>query len=196
VSMVATDLMQALHAHSGCRMMLLSPKLTFHHVQGDSVVKHPQNQRARNDRIFTGLYTAWNCAQFVRNRRDILAVYPEYAQCWFNHQAEWSVYTYQCAAAIDHLPHEFKLLWQTSHSLEPPSQAAMNRSMEGPGRSNCNLPSICHQCRGRDGYRRPVADLMSHVPCGFCRCAYDLHAPSLVTLPANAPEHATQWPPR
>ena len=33
VSMIATDLMQALHAISGCRMSLLSPHLTFHFVQ-------------------------------------------------------------------------------------------------------------------------------------------------------------------
>jgi len=87
VSMVATSLMQALHALSGCRMSLLSPKLTFHFVDGDSVVKHPSNQRARNDKIFTGLYTAWNCAQFARDRRDVLEVYPEYNQCWFSQQA-------------------------------------------------------------------------------------------------------------
>ena len=33
--------MQALHAISGCRMSLLSPRLTFHFVEGDSVVRHP-----------------------------------------------------------------------------------------------------------------------------------------------------------
>ena len=71
---------QALHALSGCRMSLLSPKLTFHFVDGDSVVKHPSNQRARNDKIFTGLYTAWNCAQFARNKRDVMRVYPAYQQ--------------------------------------------------------------------------------------------------------------------
>ena len=216
--MIATDLMQALHAHSGCRMALLSPLLTcalrqhharhliahvlahiliphprlsrprlhpppstlspervellcappcsFHYVQGDSVVKHPQNQRARNDRIFTGLYTAWNCAQFARNRRDILKRYPEYEQCWFNHQAEWSVYTYQCAMTIDHLPHEFKLLWHNGSALDAPATS----------RSNCNLPTICHQCR-KDGIRRQAVDLMSPTPCGFCRCATDLPTP-------------------
>ena len=58
VSMVATDLMQALFAESQCRMTLLSDRLTFHFVEGDSVVKHPGNQRARNDKIFTGLSTA------------------------------------------------------------------------------------------------------------------------------------------
>ena len=75
--MIATDLMQALHAISGCRMSLLSPHLTFHFVQGDSVVRHPGNQRARNDKVFTGLYAAWNCAQFARNRRDVLQQHPE-----------------------------------------------------------------------------------------------------------------------
>ena len=95
VSMIATDLMQALHAISGCRMSLLSPKLTFHFVEGDSVVRHPGNQRARNDKLFTGLYAAWNCAQFARNRRDVLTLYPEYNQCWFSQQAEWNLYSYQ-----------------------------------------------------------------------------------------------------
>jgi len=35
------DALQALHAISGCRMSLLSPRLTFHFVEGDSVVRHP-----------------------------------------------------------------------------------------------------------------------------------------------------------
>jgi hypothetical protein len=93
VAMVATDLMQALHAHSGCRMTYLSSRLTFHFVKGESVVKHPQNQRAHNDKIFTGLFAAWNCAQFAANRRAVLRAYPEYSTCWFSHQAEWSVYS-------------------------------------------------------------------------------------------------------
>uniref|UniRef100_A0A7S2JDN4 Uncharacterized protein n=1 Tax=Haptolina brevifila TaxID=156173 RepID=A0A7S2JDN4_9EUKA len=181
VSMIATDLMQALHARSGCRMALLSPLLTFHYVAGDSVVKHPQNQRARNDRIFTGLYTAWNCAQFARNRRDILIRYPDYEQCWFNHQAEWSVYTYQCAMTIDHLPHEFKLLWH-NHSLNDAPSAS---------RSNCNLPSICHQCRGRDGSKRPGADLMNPLPCGFCRCSSDLKDTSRDAVYVTPPDTLT-----
>ena len=41
---------QALHAISGCRMSLLSPHLTFHFVEGDSVVKHPSNQVQNNIR--------------------------------------------------------------------------------------------------------------------------------------------------
>ena len=163
VSMIATDLMQALHARSGCRMALLSPKLTFHFVTGESVVKHPGNQRARNDRIFTGLYTAWNCVQFANNRRDILARHPEYAQCWFSQQAEWSVYGYGCGATIEHLPHEYKLLWHNNSAL----------NVKATGRASCNLPTICSQCRGKDGTRRLAADLMSPVPCGFCRCAGD-----------------------
>ena len=131
---------------------------------------------ARSSSVFTGLYTAWNCAQFARNRRDVLQVHPEYEQCWFNHQSEWSSYGYNCAATIDHLPHEFKLLW---HSAVHNSSA-----LSGPGRADCNLPSLCHACRGgRDGDKRPPADLMANVPCGWCRCANDLHEPSLVTLP-------------
>ena len=175
VSMVATDLMQALHAHSSCRMALLSPQLTFHHVQGDSVVKHPQNQRARNNQIFTGLYTAWNCAQFARNRRDILAIHPSYAQCWFNHQAEWSSYAYQCGQTIDHLPHEFKLLWHNASDFSPhPS------TINGPGRSDCNLPTICYQCHSGAERHRPQADLMAPLPCGWCRCTSDLNEESFV----------------
>ena len=164
---------QALHARSGCRVALLSPKLTFHYVEGESVVKHPQNQRARNDRIFTGLYTGWNCVQFVTNRRDILRRHPEYAQCWFAQQAEWSVYSYQCGQAVEHLPHEFKLLWHNHSSLDAPNA----------GRANCNLPTMCAHCRGKDGSRRPPADLMAAIPCGLCRCASDVHEPILLTPP-------------
>ena len=88
-----------------------------------------------------------------------------------------SSYGYQCAATIDHLPHEFKLLWHNSSNLNGPA-------LSGPGRSDCNLPSLCHQCRGgKDGYKRPPADLMSPIPCGWCRCASDMHEPSFVTLP-------------
>ena len=191
VSMVATDLMQALHAHAGCRMGLASAELTYHHVTGDSVVKHPQNQRARANQIFTGLYTAWNCVQFARNRQDVLEKHPDYAQCWFNHQAEWSSYAYQCGMTIEHLPHEFKLLWHNSSTaamgVMPPKGETR---VEGQGRSNCNLPAICHQCRGgREGqHKRPPADLMAAMPCGFCRCHGDLDEPTLITLPtATAP---------
>ena len=55
------------------------------------------------------------------------------------------------------------------------------------GRSNCNLPTLCNQCRGKDGERRPVADLMASIPCGFCRCATDLNEASYISLPAAAP---------
>jgi hypothetical protein len=137
-------------------------------------VKHPQNQRARNNQIFTGLYTAWNCVQFARNRHDVLLKYPSYSGCWFNQQAEWSSYGYQCGATIDHLPHEFKLLWHNSTNLV------------GSGRSDCNLPSLCSACRGgKDGANRPTADLMASVPCGWCRCSSDLGEPTLVTVPPD-----------
>ncbi len=180
-------------------MSLLTPALTFHFVEGDSVVRHPGNQRARNNNIFTGLYTAWNCAQFARNKRDVLAVHPDYEQCWFAQQAEWSSYSYQCAQSADqvtarhcrhhllhhratsphllllllslqHLPHEFKLLYH-------------NETIDHPHLSNCNLPSLCAKCRTRDGLQRPVADLMASIPCGFCRCGSDLHHPPYITLP-------------
>ena len=172
VSMIATDLMQVLHAISGCRMSLLSPHLTFHFVQGDSVVRHPRNQRARNDKVFTGLYAAWNCAQFACNRRDVLHQHPEYNQ-WFSQQAVWNLYSYQCATTIEALPYEYKLLWQ-------------NETIDHPFLSNCNLPSVCGKCRGRDGTKRPVADLMSEEPCGFCRCGSDVHKIELITLPPLA----------
>uniref|UniRef100_A0A7S3SKY6 Sulfotransferase domain-containing protein n=2 Tax=Emiliania huxleyi TaxID=2903 RepID=A0A7S3SKY6_EMIHU len=180
VSMVATSLMQALHALSGCRMSLLSPKLTFHFVDGDSVVKHPSNQRARNDKIFTGLYTAWNCAQFARDRRDVLEVYPEYNQCWFSQQAEWNLYSYQCGTTIEHLPHEFKLLWQSAH----------NRTIR-PAHGDCNLPSTCAKCRGRDGAAKPGADMMAPAPCAFCRCRGDLPTPPYITPPKQVARPAT-----
>lgn len=192
VSMVATDLMQALHAHSGCRMGMFSPGLTYHHVTGESVVKHPQNQRARASQIFTGLYAAWNCVQFARNRHDALLKHPSYGQCWFNQQAEWSSYAYQCGMTIEHLPHEFKLLWHNSSNTASGVTPKGETRVEGPGRLNCNLPKVCHQCRGgrEASDRRPVADLMASLPCGFCRCRGDLGEQTLVTLPADraAPE--------
>ena len=118
-------------------------------------------QRARSDKVWTGLYAAWNCAQFARNRRDILAMHPEYNQCWFSQQAEWNLYSYNCAETINHLPYEYKLLWH-------------NQTIDHPFLSNCNLPSICGKCRGPHGTKRPEADLMGSEPCGFCRCGSDM----------------------
>ena len=40
--------------------------------------------------------------------------------------------------------------------------------------------------RGRDGTKRPVADLMSPDPCGFCRCSSDMLNSELITLPPLA----------
>eukprot|EP00965_Chrysotila_dentata_P217181 6189836-Pleurochrysis_carterae.AAC.1 len=57
---------QALHAISGCRMSLLSPKLTFHFVESDSVVKHPGNQCAA--RTLTARERA-SC-EFLRGRAE------------------------------------------------------------------------------------------------------------------------------
>ena len=135
VSMVATDLMQALHAISGCRMSLLTPALTFHFVEGDSVVRHPGNQRARNNNIFTGLYTAWNCAQFARNKRDVLAVHPDYEQCWFAQQAEWSSYSYQCAQSADQVTGRHCL-----HHL-------LHRLLHHRHLTSCPSSSPCSTCR-------------------------------------------------
>ena len=152
-------------------------------MQGDSVVRHPGNQRARNDKVFTGLYAAWNCAQFARNRRDVLQQHPEYNQCWFSQQAEWNLYSYQCAATIESLPFEYKLLWH-------------NETIDHPFLSSCNLPGICGKCRGRDGAKRPTADLMANEPCGFCRCGSDMRdvTSNYITLPAEMPKlpEATQ----
>ena len=72
--------------------------------------------------------------------------------------------------SLQHLPHEFKLLYH-------------NETIDHPHLSNCNLPSLCAKCRTRDGLQRPVADLMASIPCGFCRCGSDLHHPPYITLP-------------
>ena len=62
-------------------------------------------------------------------------------------------------------------------------------ALAGTGRAECNLPSLCHQCRGGTyGTERPPADLMSPIPCGWCRCASDLEGESLVTLPPQSDE--------
>ena len=202
-------------------------------MQGDSVVRHPGNQRARNDKVFTGLYAAWNCAQFARNRRDVLQQHPEYNQCWFSQQAEWNLYSYQCSATIDHLPFEYRPRARNAapsprlHLATPPGPCDApspwrpplpllaaspyltwphalarykllwhNSTIDHPFLSNCNLPSICGKCRGRDGAKRPTADLMANEPCGFCRCGSDMRDASsnYITLPAEMPKlpEATQ----
>ena len=73
---------------------------------------------------------------------------------------------------------------------EPLVNTKGEAKVEGQGRSNCNLPAICHQCRGgRDGqHKRPPADLMAALPCGFCRCQGDLDEPTLITLPPATPQ--------
>ena len=60
VSLVASALNQALLTRAGCRLTMLSRHLTFHAIEGDSVVKHKWLQRARNDALFRETYTAWN----------------------------------------------------------------------------------------------------------------------------------------
>ena len=49
VSLVATALNQALLTRGGCQLTLLSRHLTFHAIEGDSVVKHKWLQRARKN---------------------------------------------------------------------------------------------------------------------------------------------------
>ena len=95
-------------------------------------------------------------------------------------QAEWNLYSYQCGTTIEHLPHEFKLLWQSAH----------NRTIR-PAHGDCNLPSTCAQCRGRDGAARPGADMMAPAPCAFCRCRGDLPTPPYITPPKQVARPAT-----
>ena len=60
--------------------------------------------------------------------------------------------------SLQHLPHEFKLLYH-------------NETIDHPHLSNCNLPSLCAKCRTRDGLQRPVADLMASSRAGSAAAA-------------------------
>eukprot|EP00967_Tisochrysis_lutea_P100076 scaffold148969_cov27-Tisochrysis_lutea.AAC.7 len=85
---------------------------------------------------------------------------------------------------MEHLPHEFKLLWH-NNTTKPASAF-----------SDCNLPTLCARCRGRDGSKRPGADLTAAVPCGFCRCSKDLGHPPYITPPnGDSPSTTAETPP-
>ena len=90
----------------------------------------------------------------------------------------------RCAKTIDHLPHEFKLLWNNQSAALDMGDTGRAKLGIDTGRaklgSDCNLPSACYRCRGKEGTLRPPTDLMAIVPCGFCRCAND--EPPYVTL--------------
>ena len=68
-----------------------------------------------------------DAAAAVRHKRTSSA--SSAGSGWFSQQAEWNLYSYQCAATIESLPFEYKLLWH-------------NETIDHPFLSNCNLPGI------------------------------------------------------
>jgi hypothetical protein len=114
VSLVATALNQALLGHAGCRLTLLSRQLTYHVVEGESVVRHKWLQRARTDPLFFKTYTAWNCAHTKPMLAQLLSRTPAYRECWYAAQVAKSLHAYKCAQHVPSLPSKAaKALWAT-----------------------------------------------------------------------------------
>ena len=104
VSLIATALNQALLGHSGCRLTMLSRHLTYHVVEGESVVRHKWLQRARTDPLFYQTYAAWNCAHPRAALAELLTSSPSFRQCWFAAQVAKSIGAYRCGAHVSKLP--------------------------------------------------------------------------------------------
>jgi hypothetical protein len=104
ISLVATALNLALYARSGCRLTLLSRALSFHVVEGESVVKHKWLQRARRDPLFRETYTAYNCVQVKLQLAAILNASSAFRRCWVGPAVAKSIRGYKCAARVAALP--------------------------------------------------------------------------------------------
>ncbi len=113
VSLVATALNQALLGHERtCRLTLLSRQLSFHVVEGESVVRHKWLQRARTDPLFYKTYTAWNCVHTKAKLAQLLESVPSYRDCWYAAQVAKSLQAYACAKHVPTLPSATaKALW-------------------------------------------------------------------------------------
>lgn len=112
VSLVATALNQALLGRAACRLTWLSRKLTFHVVEGESVVRHKWLQRARTDPLFYKTYTAWNCAHTKAMLAKLLEAAPDYRECWYAAQVAKSLHAYKCGVHVPSLPSTAaKTLW-------------------------------------------------------------------------------------
>lgn len=112
VSLVATALNLALYARSGCRLTQLSRRISFHVVEGESVVKHKWLQRARNDPIFKETYTAFNCVQVKLQLAAILNSTSNFHRCWIGQQVAKAMRAYKCAKNVASLPSlALRLAW-------------------------------------------------------------------------------------
>jgi len=114
VSLVATALNQALLGRSSCRLTLVSRHLTFHVVEGESVVKHKWLQRARRDPLFRETYTAWNCVHVKQQLAQMQRAAPplrDFGRCWFSQQVAKSLTSYKCANYVPKLPDAQRRIW-------------------------------------------------------------------------------------
>ncbi len=126
VSLVATALNQALLAKSSCRITFLSRHLTYHVVEGESVVRHKWLQRARNDPLFFQTYTSWNCMHTKAALGSLLAdasTSTSYRRCWFAPQVAKSMSSYKCAKHVRKLPREAGSLWKDHVGAEAVARA-------------------------------------------------------------------------
>lgn len=118
VSLVATAFNQALLGQAACRLTLLSRHLTYHVIEGESVVRHKWLQRARTDPLFYETYTAWNCAHTKAALASLLATTPAYRECWFAAQAVKSMMAYKCHQHVATLPSpDAQSLWVQGDTL-------------------------------------------------------------------------------
>lgn len=104
ISLVATAFNLALYARSGCRLTLLSRALSFHVVEGESVVKHKWLQRARRDPLFRETYTAYNCVQVKLQLAAILNASTSFRRCWAGPAVAKAMRGYKCAKHVAALP--------------------------------------------------------------------------------------------
>jgi len=133
VSLVATAFNQALLTRAGCQLTLLSRHLTFHAVEGDSVVKHKWLQRARYDALFRETYTAWNCVHTLVALAKDVAASPRCRGCWYTQQLVRSINAYKCASFVPQLPAKQHAAWAAAAAALAPMfpRFGANESVRG-----------------------------------------------------------------
>ena len=99
---------------------MLSRHLTFHAIEGDSVVKHKWLQRARNDALFRETYTAWNCVHALAALARDVAASPRCRDCWYTQQIVRSINAYKCASYVPQLPAKQHATWTAAAAVLAP----------------------------------------------------------------------------